>query len=452
MSALEIAHSALSCLDGDGLARVVRERSYMLRFAANRPTQATAVDDATVELAVVRGGHVGRAATNRVDREGLARCARLAIEAAELASTAGPGGQPGLRVSGGGHWVDGAFDPDTARLDPVRGAAAMEVASSVAGAAGLEAHGIWTEGAVEHAVADEHGGNDERTTDAFFKVVCMDASRARSGYAALAARAAGELDARALCETATRKASTTEKVAELPSGQYPVVFEHGAVGLLMAMLGATALNGLAHAEGRSALVGRLRAQVAAPAVNLADSPHYRLTLPRSFDAEGTLKRPLPLIQDGVARAVVHDRRSAALAGGESTGHATAPGGHPDGPHPANLVLHGGGAADVGELCAPIERGIYVTRLWYANVIRPKETLVTAVTRDGTFLIENGAVTAPLRDLRLTDSLLGMLSRVRGLTSEQRLTSEGDFYGRRFASGVVCPAAQVESVRFTSAAG
>ncbi len=452
MSALEIARSARSCLDGEGLARVVRERSYMLRFAANRPTQATAVDDVTVELAVVRSGHLGRATTNRIDREGLARCARQATDAAELASTAGPGGHPGLRVSGGGHRPDGAFDTATARLDPVRGATAMEAASSVAGAAGLEAHGIWTEGAVEHAVADEHDSNDEQTTDAFFKVVCIDASRRRSGYAALAARAANGLDAPALCESAAHKASAGREVAELPPGQYPVVFEHGAVGLLMALLGATAFNGLAHAEGHGALVDRLGTQVAAPAVNLADSPHYHLTLPRSFDAEGTLKRPLALIQDGVARAVVHDRRSAALAGGESTGHASEPGGHPDGPHPTNLVVNGGGAADVAELCAPIERGIFVTRLWYANVIRPKETLVTAVTRDGTFLIENGVVTTPLRDLRLTDSLLGMLSRVRGLTSEQRLTSEGDFYGRRFASGVVCPAARVESVRFTSAAG
>jgi PmbA protein len=452
VSALDIAHSARSCLDGEGLARVIRERSYMLRFAANRPTQATSVDDVTVELAVVRGGHVGRAATNRVDREGLALCARQATEAAEVAGTAGPGGHPGLRVGGGGARVDGAFDPATARLDPARGAAAMETASSVARAAGLEAHGIWTEGVVEHAVADEHGGNHERTTDVFFKVVCIDAPRRRSGYAALAARAADRLDAPAMCESAARKASVGGEVAELPSGEYPVVFEHAAVGLLTAMLGATAFNGLAHAEGRGALVDRLGAQVAAPAINLADSPQSQLTLPRGFDAEGTLKRPLALIQDGVARAVVHDRRSAALDGTESTGHAIEPGGHPSGPWPANLVLDGGGAADVAELCAPIERGIYVTRLWYANVIRPKETLVTAVTRDGTFLIENGAVTVPLRDLRLTDSLLGMLSRVQALTSEQRLTSEGDFYGRRFASGVVCPAARVESVRFTSAAG
>ena len=104
------------------------------------------------------------------------------------------------------------------------------------------------------------------------------------------------------------------------------------------------------------------------------------------------------------------------------------------------MLAGGGAADEAELCAPVERGVYVTRLWYANVVRPKETLITAVTRDGTFLIEDGRVTRPLRDLRLTDSVLGILSRTQALGRDQKLTSDGEFYGRRFAYGVVCPAA------------
>jgi predicted Zn-dependent protease len=116
------------------------------------------------------------------------------------------------------------------------------------------------------------------------------------------------------------------------------------------------------------------------------------------------------------------------------------------------VLAGGGASDEGELCAKIERGIYVTRLWYANVVRPKETLITAVTRDGTFLIEDGKVTRPLRDLRLTDSVLGVLSRTTALTREQKLTSDGEFYGRRFAYGVVCPSLSAETARFTGAAG
>jgi PmbA protein len=150
----------------------------------------------------------------------------------------------------------------------------------------------------------------------------------------------------------------------------------------------------------------------------------------------------------VAHGVAHDIRSAALAGERSTGHALTPGGDPGGPHPTNLVLAGGGAVDETELCAPIERGVYVTRLWYANVVRPKETLITAVTRDGTFLIEDGRVTRPLRDLRLTDSVLGILSRTEALTRDQTLTSDGEFYGRRFAYGVVCPALRADGVRFT----
>ena len=96
--------------------------------------------------------------------------------------------------------------------------------------------------------------------------------------------------------------------------------------------------------------------------------------------------------------------------------------------------------------------MYVTRLWYANVVRPKETLITAVTRDGTFLVEDGKVTRPLRDLRLTDSVLRILSSTSALSREQTLASDGEFYGRRFAYGVVCPAIRADAVRFTGAAG
>ena len=73
------------------------------------------------------------------------------------------------------------------------------------------------------------------------------------------------------------------------------------------------------------------------------------------------------------------------------------------------MLAGGGAADAAELAAPIERGIYVTRLWYVNLVRAKETLLTGMTRDGTFLIEDGRITAPARDVRFTDSVLRLLS-------------------------------------------
>jgi predicted Zn-dependent protease len=451
--AADVAQRAVTHGGADALAHVTHERSLVLRFAASRPTQATAVDDLTVEIAVLVQGHVGRSATNRVDDEALAACAQRAKLAAVAAESAGrQGSYPGFPVPRPGRAHEG-HDPATAALDPAGGGSALAAAFVAASAHGLEAHGVWSAGDVETAVASAGEIAVDRVTDAFMKVICIDPRTGRSGYAAQSGVEVAALDPAAIAERAARKVVATHgEPAALAPGEYPVVLEPSAVGVLLDELGGIAFNGLAHVEERGALAGLLETRVAAPAVNLSDSPRFATTLPRAIDAEGVPKAPLPLIQDGIAHRVTHDTRSAALAGAESTGHALAPGGSPSGPSPTNLVLAGGGAADERELCQPIERGIYVTRLWYANVVRPKETLVTAVTRDGTFLIEDGEITRPLADLRLTDSVLGALGRVQALTRSQRLANEGEFYGRRFAYGVVCPALRLGALRFTDAAG
>jgi PmbA protein len=422
----------------------------MLRFAAGRPTQSTAIDDVTVQMAIPFRGQVGRASTNAVEPEALAECAERARVAGRAAASTGDGSFPGFDPHPEAH-ASHAFDAESAELDPAAGARALEAAFDIAREHGVEAHGIWTVAEQDQSWATQDHRVTERRTDAFMKVIGI-APSGRSGYAAASSVAAGDIDARALAERAGGKAVAAEEPAELPPGDYPVVFENHAVGWLCDLLAGCAFNGLAHAEGRGALDGRIGQSVASPAINIADSPGHPRTLPRSFDAEGTGKAPMPLIQDGVAHGVAHDIRSAALAGAATTGHALAPGGDPAGPHPTNLVLSGGGAAGESELCEPIERGIYVTRLWYANVVRPKETLITAVTRDGTFLIEDGRITRPLRDLRLTDSVLRILSRTTALGRDQALTGDGEFYGRRFAYGVVCPAIRADAVRFTGAAG
>jgi predicted Zn-dependent protease len=282
------------------------------------------------------------------------------------------------------------------------------------------------------------------------KVVCRD-REGRSGYGVDAAVCAAALDPEALTRRAASKVASGP-LAELGPGSYPVVLEPEAVGQLLEFVGDLAHNGLAHAEGRGALVGRLGTTVAAAAVSLSDSPGAARTLPRAFDMEGVPKAPIALIENGVAANVVHDLRSAAIAGegARSTGHATQTGGAPWGPEPTNLVLAGGDAADAAELAAPIERGIYVTRLWYVNTVREKETLLTGMTRDGTFLIEDGRITRPLRDVRFTDSVLRLLEATQALTSQQRLVTEGEFYGRRFAHGVVCPALRAGGFRVTGA--
>jgi predicted Zn-dependent protease len=450
VNALDLAERALAFCTGEAQATVVRERSLVSRFARSKPTQATQVDDTSVSILRVHDGHTGSADTNDLSEAGLRDVAARADAGARAAAAAagGRGEYPGLPGPARPAAADG-FDAATAALDPAVAGAALRAAFATCAERGLEAFGVWTAGAVDTAIASSAGTRvSEEVTDAYMKVIARDEG-GRSGWGSGAAVAAGGLDPAAIARRAVGKVAREEPV-DLEPGAYPVVLEPEAVGELLDFLGFLAFNGLAHAEGRGALEDRIGTRVAAPAVRLSDAPAAPHTLPRSFDFEGVAKAPLPLIADGIARAVVHDTRSAARAGGDarSTGHATVPGGSSFGPHPTNLVLDGGEAADEAALVAPVERGIYVTRFWYVNVVREKEALLTGMTRDGTFLIEDGRIARPLRDVRFTDSVLRLLEATEALTASQRLVAEADFYGRRFASGVVCPALRAAGFRIT----
>lgn len=449
---VQLAQRALAQAQGDTQVTVTRERSLTSRFARSNATQATAVQDVEVEFLSVVDGHTAAVATNVLDDEELGDAAARARAAAEAAARlhGHSGDYPGLPASGAARGHD-SFDPATAQLDPSAAGSVLRLAFEAAAERGLEAFGIWTAGVVDTTIASSAGVlAQDAVTDAFMRVICRD-SAGHSGFASHTASAAGELDGRALATRAATKVDARDPV-ELPPGDYSVVLEPEAVDTLLDFLGYLAFNGLAHAEGRGALSGRLGQLVAAPHINLSDSPRYAATIGRSFDAEGVPKAPLPLIQDGVAHRVVHDTRSAARAGhgARSTGHALAAGGAPGGPMPTNLVLAGGGADDERELAQPIERGLYVTRLWYVNTVRDRETLLTGTTRDGTFLIEGGEISAPVRDVRFTDSALRILASTEALTKTARLCSEGDFYGRRFAYGSVCPALRAHGFRVTGA--
>jgi predicted Zn-dependent protease len=344
--ALALAERALAAAPaGEALAQVTQERSLLLRFARSRPTQATAVDDLTVTIAVLRDGRVGTASTNGTDAEALEAVARAATTASETAlRSAGPGVYPAFPAGGRPRGHEG-FDLATARLDPAMGGAQLDSAFAVCGERGVEAHGTWSVGDVRTAVASTSGTLAlDRVTDAFMKVTAI-APSGRSGYVERTAVAAGDIDGREIAALAAEKATVAGEPVRLEPGEYPVVLEADAVGDIVGWVGYLAANGLAYAEGRSAFCDRLGTRVAAARINLADSPRYARTLPRAFDAEGVPKVPIPIIQDGVAHRVVHDTRSGAMAGEHSTGHALVPGGGDVGPVPTNLVLVGGGAAD-----------------------------------------------------------------------------------------------------------
>lgn len=452
-TALDLADRALGHLAGDDDAQVTvtRERSLLSRFARSRPTQATQVDDLTVHVLAFADGHPGVATTNLTDDDALRAVAARAKAAATAARHAAgtSGDHPGVVKRGQAPGDHEGFDEATAALDPALAGAALATAFARCEEQGVEAFGAWTAGEVTTAIATTTGLRvADRVTDAHFKVIARDAD-GRSGWGARTGSAAGAIDPDAVARRALEKLPRAEPV-ELPPGEYTVVLDRDAVGGLLEMLGWLAFDGLAHAEGRGALEGKLGTQIATDAITIADDPSAPGTLPRAFDQDGTPKQPLTLVEDGVARRVVHDRRSAAKAGDAtaSTGHALAPGGSPHGAFPTNLVLAPGDAADEHELAAGVERGLYVNRLWYLNVVHPRQVLLTGTTRDGTHLIEDGRITRPVRDVRFTDSVLRILASTDALGAQLALATEGDFYGRRFAYGTLCPPLRARGFRIT----
>ena len=446
VSLLDLAERALANVSGAQVT-VVGERSLTSRFARSRPTQATGVTDTTVEVLCVGHGRTAVATTNATDAEGLRAVARRAQEA--LASVASDGDYPGLPQPGSQQRDHDGHDALTARLEPATPAGALASVFAAADERGLEAFGVWSAGEVTTAIASTTGVRvEDAVTDAYLKVILRD-PEGRSGFAAASSARADELDGRRLADRAAARVNAGEP-AELSPGSYPVVLDADAVGTLLDFLGQVAFNGQAHAEGRGALADRLGTRVSAACVNLADSPQFPGTLPAHSTPRGGPR--LPSSDRGrrcPRRGPRHPLGRSRLGDdAHSTGHAVRAGGSSDGPRPTNLVLIGGGDRDEHELAAPIERGLYVTRLWYVNVVREREALLTGMTRDGTFLIEDGRITRPLRDVRFTDSALRILDATEALSSSQRLVSEGDFYGRRFAFGVVCPALRAQGFHVT----
>ena len=201
-------------------------------------------------------------------------------------------------------------------------------------------------------------------------------------------------------------------------------------------------------EGQSGI--RLGEAQFDPAVSIWDDATAPEALGVAFDADGTPKRRLELVQAGVSSALAHDRRTARKMGTESTGHAVAES-DAYGPIPSNLFLgpadasFGAGTAD---LIASTGRGLLVTTFNYCRILDPKTQVVTGLTRNGTFLIEDGKVRGGVKNMRFTQSFLEALApgNVLGISREAR------FADSEFGPGLVhCPALRLGSWRFTGGA-
>jgi PmbA protein len=438
--ARRIADAALDTGGADGVEVLFLHRwGGLTRFAHSSIHQSTWSEDTGVQVRVVTGGRQGVAAFNELTEDGARAAAASALEMARVA-TPDPL-FPGLAPKADAPDGRDRFDAATANASPDERA---ERVAALIGAVGdgFHAAGALDTGAAEVAVATSEGQFCYSATTQSTLTTVVSGGDGSAGTAEVTTPAFVEIDAEAAGRTAFRKARDSQSPKPLDPGRYEVVLEPLAVSTVVSFLSYVGFGGRTIAEGRSPFTGKEGQRVCGENVSIYDDGLSPLMVGFPFDFEGTPKRRVDIIDHGVFRQGVHDRRSAKQAGTESTGHAL-PAPNPEGPFPLNVFLEPGDAT-VEEMVSATKRGLLVTRFHYSNIVNPMETTITGMTRDGTWLIEDGEIAHPVRNLRFTQSILEALSNVELIGRESAIASEFFFAASRV------PALKISSFNFSGA--
>ncbi len=425
--------------DGEAEAAYTGRDHALTRFANSQVHQNVADHDATLRVRVTMDGRTGVAATNRLDEAGLRAAVATATEIRDHAAR-NPEAAPLAEGPIGEHSLVG-WSASTASADPALRAAAASSVIEAAVSAGLEASGAFSTEATTMAIANSRGlRSSGSTTQATLLTVVMGTDGA-SGYAQATNAGVDRIDAAAVGAEAVDRALRSVGAGDLEPGEYPVVLEPYAVATLLEYIGSISFSALAVQEGRSFM--ELGRTVMGPQVRIWDDGQDEAGLPSTFDFEGVRKQRVDLVTDGVATGLVHDTATARRGGTRSTGHGL-PAPNAWGPMPWNLFMAGG--ADTRDaLVSRLDRGIWVTRFHYVNVVHAKRAILTGMTKDGTFLVENGQVVRPIRNLRFTQSVPEAFSQIGGMTRETQLVAP-EYSG----INVRAPALLIDGFGFTGA--
>ncbi len=434
----EVAGAALETPGADGVeVLLVHEWGGLTRFANSAIHQSTWREDTGLKVRVVTGGRVGVASTNDFTKDGAAKAARSALE---LAETAAPDPEfPGLAPPAEVRSREEAYDAATAEATPESRAEAVETLVGSCGD-GFHAAGAYETSAAEVAVVNTEGQSCYAAQTQATSTTVVSGGESGAGFAETWAARAGELDPAAIGRRAFEKARDSQGPRDLEPGRYEVVLEPNAVSTLLGFLAWMGFGGRAIAEGRSCFSGKVGEKLMNEKVTIYDDALSPATLGLAFDYEGTPKRRFDLVREGVVLGGVHDRRSARKEGVESTGHALPPP-NTEGAFPLNLFLEPGDAS-LEDMVHSTKRGLLVTRFHYSNIVHPTEAVITGMTRDGTWLIEDGELKHPVKNFRFTQSIIDALRDVELVGRDTELASEFFFAASRV------PALKISSFQFT----
>jgi PmbA protein len=429
----------------------------LTRFANNTIHQNVADENHMVSVRTVFGGRTARASTNKFDDDSL----RRVVESSEtLAKVQHP--DPDLLPMPDAREAAGSTDngvpatqvpsrhfAETAAITPQLRADGVKKIVEVAQRQKLTAAGIFSSSESVEGIFNSRGLSDWHTQTLAEVSVTMLAADS-SGWQKANSPDVTTLDPLLLAENAAKKALDSAHPAEIPAGKYTVILEPAAVLDIVGFM-FWDYSGTAILDERSFLSGRIGSKLFGENITFWDDITHPLQSGSPFDGEGMRRLRVPLVENGVIKRVVYARGTAArmkkseykdkVGPVEPAGHGF-PLPNEAGEMPLNIVFATPqNPQALAQMIASTERGVLVTRLWYIREVDPYEKIVTGMTRDGTFLVENGKVQRGLRNFRFNQSLIHMLSGVEAMSEPLRSCGEESF-------DMVVPAMKVRDFNFT----
>src|ERR1017187_2118138 len=442
-------------------------RFALTRFANNAIHQNVEDENCIVSIRTNFGGRTARATANQFDDESLKRAVdaseslarvqepdpdRLPMPDAREAGGAdksvpphhantGRAGDPGVRAT--------RFFEETAAISPGERAEAVGRIVAVADKHRLTTAGIYSSSESVEGIFNSRGLVGWHT-QTLAEVSITMLGEDSSGWQKLNSPDVRNLDPVQLAETAARKAVESARPREIPAGKYTVILEPSAALDIVGFM-FWDFSGMAILDQRSFLTGRIGSKLFGENITIWDDVAHPLQTGSPFDGEGMCRQRVTLVENGIVKRVVYSRATAErmkrsehrdkVGPIAATGHGFA---LPNemGEMPLNIVFAAPqDPQTLAQMMASTERGVLVTRLWYIREVDPYEKIVTGMTRDGTFLVENGKVKQGIRNFRFNQSLIHMLSNVEAMSVPLRSCGEESF-------DMVVPAMKIREFNFT----
>ncbi|MHB8719363.1 MAG: TldD/PmbA family protein [Candidatus Dormibacteria bacterium] len=413
----DLADAVLAAVPAGTEAEVslAESTNALTRYANGAIHQSVSDTTLLARLRLIREGRCGVAQATSADLATLCGLAQVAehVRQASVAAAVVP-----LYVPDGGSDDDSAWSDTTAAFTAEQRADAVAVVCEAASAQDQLAYGTFETNLVSRVIVSTAGlRRGARCTDAEMIAVCRGADG--TGYAARYGNDVAAIEPQAVAAEVTERCAQSQAPVTADPGEYEVVFAPYATAEMLEYLGYMGFSGLAVEEKRSFM--RFGERLMSASVTIADDVHAPGARTLPFDGEGATSQAITYIDSGTCRGVAHDSVTAARAGVGSTGHSL-PQPNGEGPLPRVITMEAGEASEA-ELITGIQRGLLVTRMWYVRPVHPGRTIITGMTRDGTFLVKGGRVVGPVNNLRFTQSIADALGDVRAI-GRQRMIVRG----------------------------